>query len=201
MQGGATGSMRDGRANGGRPKPANVEEITCASPFLGWVSWLVHMHRARLLGRARHEGLTAEDAFDAVQEAFHTFLLLPQARSLVDEPEESARFLSVIVRNEARNQRRLHRLAQPHNSIDAMSNSLADDLPSADELIARAEEHVRLRGCVDRLGRVQRAVVTLRMLDEIPGEEVASTLRLSPSHVAVLLHRAKRRLRDCMAGL
>jgi RNA polymerase sigma-70 factor (ECF subfamily) len=52
---------------------------------------------------------------------------------------------------------------------------------------------------VGRLGEVQRAVVTLRMLDDLPGDDVARTLGLKPGHVAVLLHRAKASLRDCMA--
>ena len=49
------------------------------------------------------------------------------------------------------------------------------------------------------LSEVQRAVVTLRMLDEVAGERVATTLGLSPENVAVLLHRAKAALRGCMA--
>jgi RNA polymerase sigma-70 factor (ECF subfamily) len=51
---------------------------------------------------------------------------------------------------------------------------------------------------VGRLAEAQRAVVTLRMLDELPGEDVARALGLAPGHVAVLLHRAKASLRDCM---
>jgi RNA polymerase sigma-70 factor (ECF subfamily) len=51
---------------------------------------------------------------------------------------------------------------------------------------------------VGRLGEIQRAVVTLRMLDELPGDDVARALGLKPGHVAVLLHRAKASLRDCM---
>ena len=39
---------------------------------------------------------------------------------------------------------------------------------------------------------MQRRVVTLRMLDEQPGEDVAELLGLSPNHVAVLLMRACR---------
>ena len=53
-------------------------------------------------------------------------------------------------------------------------------------------------GCLDHFGKLQRAVVFLRMLDEVAGEEVAAMLELSPSHVAVLLHRAKQNLRSCM---
>jgi DNA-directed RNA polymerase specialized sigma24 family protein len=36
------------------------------------------------------------------------------------------------------------------------------------------------------------------MLDEVAGEDVARMLGLPPSHVAVLLHRAKQNVRSCM---
>ncbi len=36
------------------------------------------------------------------------------------------------------------------------------------------------------------------MLDEVPGDDVARTLGISPGHVAVLLHRAKASLLACM---
>ena len=48
------------------------------------------------------------------------------------------------------------------------------------------------------LADVQRAVVTLRMLDDVPGEDVATSLGITPGHVAVLLHRAKETLRRCV---
>lgn len=44
----------------------------------------------------------------------------------------------------------------------------------------------------------REAVVTLRMLEEQPGDDVARALGISAGHVAVLLHRAKRALRACM---
>jgi RNA polymerase sigma-70 factor (ECF subfamily) len=52
--------------------------------FFAWVTRLVRSHRLPLIHLARREGLLAEDAFDAVQEAFHSFLLLPPARALVE---------------------------------------------------------------------------------------------------------------------
>ena len=52
----------------------------------------------------------------------------------------------------------------------------------------------------DTLGEMQRAVVTLRMLDEIDGEDVAATLGITPGHVSVLLHRAKANLLACMTN-
>ncbi|HZH78087.1 MAG TPA: sigma-70 family RNA polymerase sigma factor [Archangium sp.] len=170
-----------------------------SSAFLGWVTRLVHGHRAALLRLAQHEGLSAEEALDCVQEAFQSFLLLPQARSLVESPEESEALLRVVVRNIARNRRRRHEHARPHVSDEQVLEALPGELPSVEELISEAEEHVRLLGCITQLGRIQRQVVTLRMLDERPGEDVAASLGVKPGHVAVLLHRAKAALRHCMA--
>src|SRR6478752_101286 len=75
--------------------------------FLSWVGRLVHDHRGHLLGVARREGIIPEDAFDAVQEAFRTFLTLPAARALVDARDDSRKLLVVLTRNLARNRRRL----------------------------------------------------------------------------------------------
>ena len=165
--------------------------------FTGWVTRLVHAHRARLVGIARHEGLGAEDAFDAAQEAFTAFLILPRAHEL-SRGGEAAPTLVALVRNIARNARRLHAVARPHVSDAAAVDALADGAPAADERLAAAEERGRLARCVGRLADVQRAVVTLRMLDDVPGEDVARALGIKPGHVAVLLHRAKTSLHACM---
>jgi RNA polymerase sigma-70 factor (ECF subfamily) len=172
------------------PEPAEREA------FLTWVGRLVHQHRVSLAGVARREGLTPEDAFDAVQEALHTFITLPEARPLVDDAEGSRKLLVTLTRNVARNRRRLHAVARPHD--DAALDSLAGTAASVEETIVAAEEHVRLEGCMLTLAEVPRAVVTLRMLEDLPGEDVARTLGLTPGHVAVLLHRAKASLLACM---
>jgi DNA-directed RNA polymerase specialized sigma24 family protein len=72
------------------------------------------------------------------------------------------------------------------------------DVPSVDALLAAAEEHVALLGCVRQLAEVQRLVLTMRVLEELSPAEVARTLGLTPVHVGVLLYRAKRALMDCM---
>ena len=166
--------------------------------FLDWVTRLSHTHRDRLYRLARREGLRGEDALDCVQDAFHTFLVLPQARQLVESDEDSIKLLSVLVRNHARNRRRRHELARPHDSGDESLALVIAEAPPADELIAQAEDFALMVGCVDHLGKLQRAVVSLRMLDEVAGEDVGAMLGLPPSHVAVLLHRAKQNLRSCM---
>src|SRR5262245_9838009 len=166
--------------------------------FLEWVTRLVHMHRVRLYGLARREGLREQDALNCVQDALQTFLLLPQARQLVESTDDSIKLLSVLVRNHARNRRRRHEVARPHDSGDEALALLTAEAQPADELIAQAEDFALMVGCLDHLGKLQRAVVSLRMLDEVDGEDVGAMLGLPPSHVAVLLHRAKQNLRSCM---
>ena len=166
--------------------------------FLGWVTGLVHRHRAHLVRVVRREGLRTDDALDCVQEAFAGFLALPQARLLVDQPDDSARLLTILARNIARNRRRRHDYARPHMTDDGVLESLPSDAASADEVVATAEQHAIVLGCMATLNEVQRAVVRLRLIDEVPGEDVAGALGTTSSHVAVLLFRAKRYLRGCV---
>lgn len=158
---------------------------------------IVRRERGRLAAVARSEGASAEDAVDCVQEALCTFLDLANKNALPAADAEWPLLLTGIVRNAARNRRRRHFRALPH--VPLSGDHIAErSLGLADELLARAEEHVRLRACVQELCAVQRSVVTLRMLEEKPGEDVASALGISREHVAVLLHRAKKSLHACM---
>jgi RNA polymerase sigma-70 factor, ECF subfamily len=169
-----------------------------AMDFEGWMTRLVHDHRGLLARVARHEGLAPEDALDVVQDAFVTFMHLPDARALVDEPETreaSRKLLVAVTRNLARNHRRLHAVARPHVSEDG---TLVDDTPGADTRLEGAEALARLEVCVARLATRERLVVVMRLFDDAGGDEVARTLGISAGHVAVLLHRAKASLCACM---
>lgn len=163
--------------------------------FVAWVTRLVRSHRSPLVRLARREGLAPEEAFDTVQEAFHSFLLLPQARALVESEPDSRNLLAALTRNLARNLRRRHAVTREHVPPPL---DLADPGHTAEALLAQAQERALLLGCVNLLGRVQRAVVTLRLLEERGGDEVARELKLEPGHVRVLLHRAKGELRECL---
>jgi len=176
-----------------------TEARSKTTDFLGWVSDLAKVHSTSLARTARAAGLQPEDALDAVQEGFHTFLLLPQARTLVADEGEARKLLEVVVRNAARNLRRRHHRSAPHAAFEEVAD-LPGDEPSVEVLIERAEEHVRFLGCVDRLAELQRRVVTLRMLDEVSLPEAARALQLQPGRVAVLLHRAKKALEACLVG-
>jgi RNA polymerase sigma-70 factor (ECF subfamily) len=156
---------------------------------LSVLSETAHAERARLVAVARREGLDAEDAVDCVQDAFCTYLRLVSGG---EAPRDAGAWLATIVRNAARNKRRLHHVARPHEPIRE------DHAVMPEQDVARAEEHVRLRACVEQLCDTQRAVVTLRMLEEKPGEDVAAALGISRGYVDVLLHRARASLFACM---
>lgn len=157
------------------------------------VSSLVRSLRAPLCRVARGEGLDPQEAFDCAQEAFLLLLSSPSA----PPPDQARGFLVASARNLARNRRRSHSVARPHLPGEALDD-LPSDLRDAESLLHEAEQRKHLLACVHRLERLQRAVVTLRMLDERPGESVAAELGLSPGHTAVLLHRAKAALRRCL---
>ena len=170
------------------------------STFLEWVSDLARVHTRPLSAVARAEGLSADAALDAVQEAFRTFLDLPQARDVIGDEVESRRLLSGIVRNVARNMRRRAFRRLPHDELSSRPE-LTEDVPGVDELLARAEDELRLMGCVSKLSDIQQRVVRLRMLEELSGEAVARELELRPDHVATLLYRAKKALLRCVTSV
>ena len=154
------------------------------------LSVLVRRERSALVAIARSEGLAPEEAVECVQDALCTYLTRDD-----DDPEYAAASVKTIVRNAARNYRRRHFRSAVHLEL---TEDHAASAANADELLANAEDVVRLRTCVATLCEVQRAVVTLRLLEERSGEDVATSLGLSRGHVDVLVHRAKASLRVCM---
>ena len=161
-----------------------------------WIAGLARAHAGSLAGVARREGLTAADALDAVQDAFQTLLARPDASELRDRSDEAARLLVAIVRNAARNARKRHHRAKPHVDVDAAG--LVASEPAPDSALDHAQAAAQLSGCMASLGELHRSVVTLRVLEELSGDEAARELGLSAGHVAVLLHRARKALERCM---
>ena len=168
----------------------DVPPCCCAD----WLSGLARDHAARLAAIARREGLGGPDALDIVQDAFHTLLARSDQQALRDRPDDAARVLTAIVRNAARNARRRHHRAKPH----VVDVELESDFAPPDATLEHAETSAQLAGCMASLGDIHRSVVTLRVLEELTGDEAASALGLTANHVAVLLHRARKQLEACM---
>jgi Sigma-70, region 4 len=94
-----------------------------------------------------------------------------------------------------------------HSLAKALRRHCADDpidwqsiAKKDDRRDARAEDELRLMGCVSKLSDIQQRVVRLRMLEELSGDDVARELGVRPDHVATLLYRAKKELFRCVTG-
>ena len=156
-----------------------------------WIGELARDHARRLVAIARREGLAPADALDAVQDALYALLQRPGAKAL--PAADAARLLGTMTRNAARNLRRRHHRARPHEDVE-----LAADTAGADDVLAREETLAQLTDCMARLGDVHRRVIALRVLEELSGHEAAAALGVTPNHVGVLLHRARKELERCM---
>ena len=62
------------------------------------------------------------------------------------------------------------------------------------EALTDVETTAQLSGCLAGLPEVHRQVVAMRVLEEVSGADAARALGLTPGHVAVLLHRARKQL-------
>jgi RNA polymerase sigma-70 factor (ECF subfamily) len=81
--------------------------------------------------------------------------------------------------------------------MELMDQASSED---AEELAVGKLFWGELERSVRRLPEVYRTVVVLRDVYGLSGEEAAEVLGVSPGAVKVRLHRARRRLRDELAG-
>lgn len=165
---------------------------------LDTLSQLIHAQRAALVRSARGEGVGPEDAVECAHDALCTFFMALRRGEAPAEVAQWPATLFTMTKNAARNRRRRHHVAKPHDD-DALDRTEAP-VSTAEDALVRAEEHVRLHACIERLCGTQKSVVMLRMLDERAGEDVAEVLGITRGHVDVLLHRAKASLRACMTA-
>lgn len=174
--------------------------MKCASiKSCGCAATLSSEQGARLFAVARNQGLDPEDARDAVQEALSSFVALARARDLCAASVDSAAYLTALVVNIARNMRRRHHRRKPHERGDVIEK-LEDANADVEALLAQKESARELHGCLETLDDVPRKIVSLRIIEDVSGSEVAKLLDLTPNHVAVMLHRAKRSLSSCLSS-
>src|SRR5688572_7950663 len=153
---------------------------------------IVRAERRALIAAARSEGATPEESLECVQDALLTFLA-HEREGLLPEGDAQIGALFTMVRNATRNMRRRHHRLKPHDPIADDQPELGSS-PTPEELLVYAEDTVRLRACISELCGVQRAVVTLRLLEERSGDDIAELLGVARNHVDVLVHRAKAAL-------
>lgn len=69
-----------------------------------------------------------------------------------------------------------------------------------DGLLDRKQFRDALAACLDRLPPRAAQIFTLREMDEIELDEICRLLGLTQTNLGVILHRARKQLRNCLAG-
>jgi RNA polymerase sigma-70 factor (ECF subfamily) len=161
---------------------------------------LVRTYGGRLLSVARRFVRNEADAQDIVQAAY-----LSAFRSLrqFEGGCQLSTWLHRIVVNTALMKLRTRR-RKPEESIELLLPSFQDDGhhveqfsewgAPADVLLEREETRATVRACIQQLPDNYRKVLLLRDIEELPTQDVAQMLEMTPTAVKVRLHRARQAL-------
>lgn len=158
-------------------------------------------HGRRIYRAARGMGHTAADAEDLAQEVFVVFL------ASLDRFEGRAQvgtWLFGILHNKSLERRRIVNREELSDPIDEHFDAQFDDRghwresPPADRLVHAEQIGSAIAGCLEGLTAPQREVFHLRQVEELAAEAVSKITGQSITHIGVLLHRARLRLRACL---
>ena len=116
--------------------------MDASSDVLDVLGRLILANRGRWVAVARAEGLDAQDAIECVQDGLCTVLRGFSTEEVRVPHARLGGYIARVVRNAARNGRRRHHRSRTHLPLEGVE--LVDDLPSSEDLVQRAEEHVRL---------------------------------------------------------
>jgi len=159
---------------------------------------------SRLFRAARGMGLTAEEADDLVQDVFVTFL------GTLDRFEGRASvstWLYGILLRKVQERRRVRVKEARHDPVDeawsehfdGRGNWLRKPAPP-DRALSSREMSRAIAECLEDLTPLQRQVFVLRLVEELPAAEVSKMVDATVTHIGVLLHRARLRIRACLDG-
>ena len=96
-------------------------------------------------------------------------------------------------------------LRRAESSSEAVEAACDQDDPErlarqAERVARQAERVAALQGAMGKLGPRDRALIELADINELPRDEVAQRLSLTPLQLKVYLHRARRKLAALLGG-
>ncbi len=170
-------------------------------------SELVRRYHATLVKVARYYVATAASAEDVAQD---TWIAVIRGAEKFEGRSSFKTWLLRICANRARTTGvKEHRSipVDPNESGPSVSAHRFDEgglwsdppVPFTDNIDARLDNAALLsavRKAIDTLGEPQQAVVTLRDVEGLSTQEVATLLGLSEANVRVILHRGRARVRE-----
>lgn len=165
---------------------------------------LVREHSRPLYRAARGMGFREEEAEDVVQDVLATFLGNIQR---FEGRSQVRTWLFGILHHKALERWRQKEQESKHDPIDDLFESRFDAQgnwaePPRDlvRLMESRELGEAIAGCLDRLPASQREAFVLREMEGMETMEICKILDVSVTHMGVLMHRARNRLRECLEG-
>ena len=165
---------------------------------------LVDEQGRRLYRAARGMGYSQNEAEDLVQDVFVTFI------ESIDRFEGRAQvgtWLFGILHHKSQERRRSVVRDDLNDPIDQVFESQFDGRghwiqpPTApDRHVSAQETGHAIQDCLAGLSLVQREVFQLRQVEELSAAEVCKISGHTVTHIGVLFHRARMKLRECLRG-
>ena len=165
---------------------------------------IVEEHARPLYRAARGMGFTTEEAEDLAQDVFVTCL---ESLDRFEGRSQIGTWLFGILHHKAQERRRSRSRDDLNDPIDAAFEAQFDSRgswirpPTApDRAVSAREARESIRECLEGLPPLQREVFHLRQVEDLPAADVGNVLAQTVTHIGVLLHRARMRLRACLEG-
>ena len=146
---------------------------------------------ARVYNYARYRVLDADTADDLTSEIFETVL----AKLHIYDPERGpfAPWLFGVARNTINYHLRREKIRQ-WLSLEQFQHLAAKE-PAPVEIAVKNEMHLALLEAVSQLNGRERELIALKFTAGLTNRTIAKMTGLKESHVAVILHRAVKRIR------
>src|SRR6266850_524383 len=163
---------------------------------------IVDAHARPLYRAARGMGFTIEEAEDLAQDVFVTFI---ESLERFEGRAQIGTWLFGILHHKAQERRRSRARDELNDPIDTVFEAQFDirgnwirPPVTPDRAVNAQEAREAIRDCLDGLPPLQREVFQLRQVEELSAAEAGNVLAQTVTHIGVLLHRARMRLRACL---
>jgi RNA polymerase sigma-70 factor (ECF subfamily) len=172
----------------------------------------VEKHGDYLYNFAYSRVFVKELAEDLVQETFLS--ALSALKSFEGRGKEST-WLTSILKNKIIDHYRKNSRAPIHQSIDeAYDSPFREDkpfkghwekdriprnwIPEGQKNLEKKDFEQALDNCLEKLPEHHAACFSLKVIEEMATKEICKELKISPSNLWVILHRARVQLRECL---
>ena len=162
----------------------------------------IREHLRPIYRAARGMGFGEDEAEDLAQDVFTTFL---ETLDRFEGRSQIRTWLFGILHHKVLERRRAQYREEQHDSIDGVFESRFDQNggwtrppEDLDRLVASKEIGQAIAKCLEGVPAAQREVFVLREMEELKTAEICKVLGITVTHLGVLMHRARSRLRECI---